>query len=592
MVTADIDIAPSTAVLLGLGFFLAVLGLLRRRRSLKHIRGPPTASRLIGHEYDLNRQTEVGDLEFKWLREYGPTWKISGLLGTDGLMTADPKVRDLSTGCGTLLTTECGYYQALQHVFQKANGIYLKKNSQNHIGWLMAGPNIAWSQGEAHTRHRRIMSPAFSNARLKSFLPLFQRIGGKLTEKWKGELLNVNEVELSVDTWLSRATLDVIGEAAFDYDYGALDDGDQSVLAKEYHGIFKDTDYMLPKATLFFRGSWDYLPLPILKMFRYIPVAPFTRLRHLNNVFTAYGKQILREKVPEFDAEKSAKSKDIMSILIKANASSDAKMRLSDEELLAEMFALTLAGHETTSMALTFLLYELARHPEYQTRLRKDIREARARVNARGESDFTLEDFDSIPTLINAIKACRSSSRPADQVLNVVPSFQESLRVHPTAVLLPRVATKDDVIPLAYPITSTTGEVITEVPVSKGHVIVASFASYQRLPEVWGEDADVWNPDRFSRIDIGKQTNVGVFANLLAFSAGTNACIGWRFSIIEQQAFVAELIDSFQFSLPAGSSPEKTEVVCAPSGTAMVPVIRGKPELGSGLRLRISFAPA
>ncbi len=35
-----------------------------------------------------------------------------------------------------------------------------------------------------------------------------------------------------------------------------------------------------------------------------------------------------------------------------------------------------------------------------------------------------------------------------------------------------------------------------------------------RLPEVWGENPDVWNPDRFFNIEPGKQTNVGVFANL------------------------------------------------------------------------------
>ncbi|KAI0644553.1 PAH-inducible cytochrome P450 monooxygenase PC-PAH 4 [Trametes meyenii] len=545
-------ISPLTITFLGISVLLAALGLFKRRRSLKNVRGPPTKSRLLGHEYDLNRQDEVGDLEFKWLREYGPTWRIRGLLGSDGLMTADPK--------------------ALQHIFQKAGADYVKKTSQNHVAWLMTGPGIVWSQGESHTRHRRIMSPAFSMARLRSFLPLFQRIGSKLVEKWKAELFNTNEIELSVDRWLSRATLDVIGYAAFDYEYGALDDADRSVLAKEYHGIFKDTDFMLPKTTMFFRATWDYLPFTILKLFKYVPADPFIRLRRLNNVFTMYGKQILREKRPDFDPEKNVKSKDIMSILIKANASSDAKTRLNDDELLAEMFTLTLAGHETTSAAVTFLLYELARHPEYQARLRQEVREARARLNARGDTDFTIEDLDGIPSLVNAIK--------------------ESLRMHPSAALLPRVATKDDVIPLTYPIVAATGEIISEILVSKGHVIIASFAAYQRLPEVWGEDADLWNPDRFSRMDVGKQTNVGVFANLMSFSAGTNACIGWRFSVIEQQAFVAELVDTFQFSLPSeGINGEKVELQRAPSGVVMVPIVRGKPELGPGVPLRISFAP-
>ena len=90
-------------------------------------------------------------------------------------------------------------------------------------------------------------------------------------------------------------------------------------------------------------------------------------------------------------------------------------------------------------------------------------------------------------------------------------------------------------IPLAYPIVSTTGEMISEIPIKAGQVFYASFAGYQRcafsdssfvsdrtevaliirLPEIWGEDVDEWNPDRFLRIETAKQpASVGVFANL------------------------------------------------------------------------------
>lgn len=92
---------------------------------------------------------------------------------------------------------------------------------------------------------------------------------------------------------------------------------------------------------------------------------------------------------------------------VKANASSDAKIRLNDDELMAEMFTLTLAGHETTATTLTFLLYELARNPEYQNRMREEIQQARARVSARGGTDFTMEDLDGMTLCMNAIKVCR-----------------------------------------------------------------------------------------------------------------------------------------------------------------------------------------
>ncbi|KAI1785387.1 cytochrome P450 [Ganoderma leucocontextum] len=517
------------------------------RKGIKHIRGPPSPSFLFGHEAALFRQEEAGGLEFQWMREYGSTWRTRGAFGTDVLMSVDPK--------------------AIQHVFQKSGYNYTKKTSQNFMTVLMTGPGIISALGEDHQRHRKIMHPAFSAPQLRAFLPLFQRIADKLSEKWKGELVGTGELDLAVNKSLSRATLDVIGQAAFDYNYNTLDDGERSTLSKGYENILKDVDYQPAKAVILFRAAWDYIPIPVLKWTKYLPMNPFTRLLNLNNLFREYGKQILREQGPDVDSERKVNSKDMMSLLIKANSSADAKTRLDDEELIAEMYSLTLAGHETTSATLSFVFYELAKHPKYQERMRQEIRDARARVTARGGNEFTTQDLDSLTLSVNAIK--------------------ETLRFHPIVLGLPRVAVKDDVIPLARPIVSTTGETISEVPIKAGQVFYASFAGYQRLPEVWGNDADVWDPDRFLHIDTASQpASVGVFANLLTFSAGMRACIGWKFSFIEMQAFLGELLEAFQFDLPR----EKIEIQKAVVGFGMVPVIRGKPELGATLPLRISLA--
>ncbi|KAM5543132.1 hypothetical protein V8D89_003006 [Ganoderma adspersum] len=517
------------------------------RKGIKHIRGPPSPSFLFGHEAALFLQEDAGSLEFQWMKEYGSTWRTRGAFGTDVLMTVDPK--------------------AIQHVFQKSGYNYTKQTSQNFMTDLMTGPGIISALGEDHQRHRKIMHPAFSAPQLRAFLPLFQRIAGKLSEKWKGELVGAGEIELAVNKMLSRATLDVIGEAAFDYDYNALDDGERSAISKGYDNLLKDVGYQPSKTVILFRLAWDYIPAPILKWFKYIPADPFRRMLNVNNLFREYGQRILREQGPDVDAERKANSKDMMGILIKANSSADSRTRLDDEELIAEMYSLTLAGHETTSSTLAFLLYELAKHPQYQERMRQEIREARARVIARGGNGFKTEDLDSLTLSTNAIK--------------------ETLRLHPIVHGLPRVALKDDVIPLASPIVLTTGERITEVPVKAGQAFHASFAGYQRLTEVWGGDADVWNPDRFLHIKTENQpANVGVFANLLTFSAGMRACIGWRFSFIEMQAFLGELVEAFQFDLPR----EKMEIQKGVVGSGMVPIVRGKPELGATLPLRVSLA--
>ncbi|TBU53791.1 cytochrome P450 [Dichomitus squalens] len=493
------------AAFLAVGALLFVFRLFNRG-GIKHIRGPPSPSFILGHDPVIARQEEAGILDIQWMKEYGPTWRVRGAFGTDVIMSADPK--------------------AIQHVFQKSGYNYPKKMSQNLLNWLLAGPGIAAVGGHDHQRQRKIMNPAFSVPQLRSFLPLFQRIATKLSNKWKGELMATGELSLLLNKWLSRATLDVIGEAAFDYNYHALDDGERNEISKAYANIFADASYMPSTASLLFRAAWDYIPTPVLKLTRYIPLNPYTRMRKLNNMFREYGKHILREQGPEVDTEK-VNSKDAMSILIKANRSADSKTRLDDEELIAEMFTLTLGGHETTSTTLTFLLYELARYPEYQERMRQEIRGVRAKVAQRGETEFSTEDPESLTLTNNAIK--------------------ETLRFHPIVISLARVALKD------------------------GQVFSASFIGYQRLTEAWGEDANEWNPDRFLRSEISKQpANVSVFANL----------------VLEMQAFLAELVETFQYYPPKA----KVDIQQAMAGIFSFPAIRGKVDQGSALPIGISLA--
>jgi hypothetical protein len=57
---------------------------------------------------------------------------------------------------------------------------------------------------------------------------------------------------------------------------------------------------------------------------------------------------------------------------------------------------------------------------------------------------------------------------------------QESLRLHPIIWELGRVASRDDVIPLAFPITTESGEQVSSIPVKKGTIIDIATHAYQR----------------------------------------------------------------------------------------------------------------
>ena len=69
------------------------------------------------------------------------------------------------------------------------------------------------------------------------------------------------------------------------------------------------------------------------------------------------------------------------------------------------MHTLTAAGHETTSNTLSWMFYELAQRPQFQARVRAEIREARVKIISRGDHAFSLEDLDDMKVTLATIKA-------------------------------------------------------------------------------------------------------------------------------------------------------------------------------------------
>ncbi|KAI0719202.1 cytochrome P450 [Fomitopsis betulina] len=516
-----------------------------RSRSCAYIRGPPAESFVTGHIVELTRQDQVGDLESEWINQYGWVWRIKHCLGRDVLFFADPK--------------------ALHHIF-KSGYSYSRTTDSKFISWMLMGESVLYTDHGQHARVRKAMDPAFSTARVREFSPIFQRLAKKLSSLWQQELAGGPILpSLNVCPWFSRMALDAICEAGFDFNCGALDN-DMNEFVRVYKGMFQDSMMHPTTSSLLFRHFWPYIPESLLRGLVMLPVKQFKRMRHALYTINRLSQEFIEQRKSEktqAESDPDQRRRDLMSILVEANASENPKHCLTDNEMIAQVATLLLAGHETSAGTLTMLFWELAKDVSYQQKMREEIATVRAHVVARGDVDFSVADLESMVHVNAAIK--------------------EIMRLHPVVYLIVRVADKDDVIPLSRPITTATGEIITEIPVAQGQHISVSSWGYNRLREVWGDDADIWNPSRFLSNSREKQTSVGVFANLLTFGGGNKACLGWRFTVLEIQAVLAVLLGNFEFTLP----DDKPDIQRVPAGVT-IPMIRSKTQLGSQMPLKIT----
>jgi cytochrome P450 len=139
-----------------------------------------------------------------------------------------------------------------------------------------------------------------------------------------------------------------------------------------------------------------------------------------------------------------------------------------------------LAGHETTSNTIGWILYELAQQPEVQKQLRQEIRNMREGVRARGQTEVTMRDLDAMPYLLAVVKVCQSQC--FIQCISRTHWFsKEGLRMYPILPESMRTAGQNDVLPLSDPIVLDTGKVLHELPIPKGINIVTSIYGYNRL---------------------------------------------------------------------------------------------------------------
>ncbi|KAG8774250.1 hypothetical protein FRC15_001465 [Serendipita sp. 397] len=369
------------------------------------------------------------------------------------------------------------------------------------------------------------MNPSFGTSHIRDMTSIFVDKSAELRDVLMSRLTSKEgegEVKLDILSYLSRATLDIIGLAGFDYSFNTLAN-EEDGLAKSFKKLFQPGGGF-PIAQLL-KAQFPILRSP-LRFDQQSKCADDVHRR-----MTEIGKRLIETKKEEVKQQKSegsllqgTKAKDLLSLLIFSNLDdmADASKALTDDEVLHQIPTFLLAGHETTSTATAWTLLSLADNPEVQKRLRDEM------LNINTESP-TMEELNSLPYLEAVVR--------------------ESLRYHAVVSGVIRVATEDDIIPLDKPFVDTTGKVQNSIMISQGDTIYLPIRYLNTAPSIWGDDGKSFNPERWNAVSKETSAIPGVWGSQLTFLGGPRACIGYRFALVEMKALLFFLVGNFEFKL-------------------------------------------
>jgi cytochrome P450 len=355
-----------------------------------------------------------------------------------------------------------------------------------------AGPvlgfhSVMLTGGEEHRRMRRLLMPAFSGEGMRSWGQRMRDITAEQSAAWPGRgAFPSHEAMLEI-------SLQIIVELIF----GARTPDEVKALS----GRTEELMGLLKPVMLFSRAFQT-------SVFGMGPWARFVKARD------GFRSMLLRQVAARRE-EGLADGTDMLALLMGARDEQGAPM--SDEELVDQLVALLVAGHETTSIALSWALYWLHRHPETLARLRAELDAC---------PDVATTDLSTLPWLGMVVK--------------------ETLRLWPIVPDMLRTVRRDYAL----------GE--WKVPAGMCMAVSAAVTHYD--PELYPEP-ESFRPERFETFHPRPW-------EYFPFGGGVRRCVGASFATFEMAQVLGTLIHRLDFELVEAGEvrPVRRNITMAPRG--------------------------
>ncbi|KAJ0974918.1 hypothetical protein J5N97_016883 [Dioscorea zingiberensis] len=369
----------------------------------------------------------------------------------------------------------------IEELFGNRQVMVAKRRYQGfHRQGLMAN-----GQDWFHQRH--IVAPHFMGEKLKGFFGYMVECS-KETMKELHAVIGSGEREVEIGQYMTKLTADIIARAEFDRNY----DMGEKIL----HLLERMQDLTAQASShLWFPGS------------RFFPSKYRKEIKELRRKVEKGIMEIMENKREneELGRSPSSRKEGLLQVLLSESEKKGNKDGFSytQQLIMDEIKTFFFAGHDTSSLLLTWTIMLLATNPSWQERARSEV------VEVCGQAPLSIDHLSKF-TLLQMI-------------------INESLRLYPPATLLPRMVFQD----------MTLGD----LHIPKGLSVWIPVLAIHHNKELWGEDADEFNPEGFAGRSFAQTRN------FLPFASGPRNCVGQAFAIMEAKIILAMLLSNFSFTI-------------------------------------------
>ncbi len=300
---------------------------------------------------------------------------------------------------------------------------------------LLMGTGVFVSNGELWRKQRRMLDPAFNQARIQDVFPLMRLATEEMAARFRahpdGEILPIDEETTHV-------TADIIFRTIYSRPLTA----DESRRIFRAFGRFQELAYA--------QGVWKMAGVP-----NWLSPGRFFAARNARVIRGLLDRGV-QDRLDEQGSGRKAERKDILASLLEARDPVSGE-QFTRKDLVDQISVLFLAGHETSASVLAWALYLIAMRPDIQERLH---------VEAVAAFSNRAPEFSDMRRL----KLARDV-------------FRETLRLYPPVSFMSRDATEK--------------VQMRDKQIEPGEMIFVSPWLIQRHTKLW-DRPDVFDPDRFS----------------------------------------------------------------------------------------------